>query len=77
MLIFNVLFTYCRWYLGSALRGGKLKIQVQQESSKSKTVSVTNGISSPAEMRPETMKEVHGKNIPKRKKVSTLIHVEF
>lgn len=66
MLIFSLLFTYCRWYLGSALRGGKLKIQVQRESPKNKTVPVTNGISSPAVKRPEAMKEVHRKNIPKR-----------
>ena len=48
------------------MRGGKLKIQVQRESPKSKTVPVTNGISSPAVKRPEAMKEVHRKNIPKR-----------
>ena len=55
---------YIRWYLGSALRSGKLKIQILREACKDKDNPMTNGITTHIEMGPETANVVcKGKHV--------------
>ena len=52
-------FISIRWYLGSALRSGKLKIQVLDNTIESKTTPQTNGVAGPIEKAPEDAKMVN------------------
>ncbi|XP_068740445.1 uncharacterized protein [Montipora capricornis] len=54
-----------RWYLGSALRSGKLKIQILREACKDKDNTMTNGITTHTEMAPETANVVQNKTVKK------------
>lgn len=49
---------FYRWYLGSALRSGKLKILVVQNTAEDKNAALTNGVGSPIEKIPEASKPV-------------------
>ena len=50
---------FYRWYLGSALRSGKLKILVVQNTAEDKNTALTNGVESPIEKIPEALKPVN------------------
>lgn len=59
----NMSYFFVRWYLGSALRSGKLKIKVLRNSTESNISPIANGVATALERIPDASKPVNNNTL--------------